>query len=86
MRHTFNALAMELRIPCIKPLKLYIVDGNRNIRRSYKIDAKKTGLFFVSWHSLQHFLKRQSRRYSTMDLEAHSYEIHTKDVRDHIHV
>ena len=24
--------------------------------------------------------------YATMDLEAHSYEVHSKDVRDHIHV
>ena len=40
-RHTFNALAMELRLPCIKPLKLYVVGGNRSIRRSYKSDAKR---------------------------------------------
>ena len=47
MRHTSNALAMELRLPCIKPLKLYVVDGNRSIRRSYKSDAKgvKQGYF-----------------------------------------
>ena len=38
---------MELRLPCIKPLKLYSVDGNRSIRRSYKSDAKgvKQGYF-----------------------------------------
>ena len=35
-----SALAVELRLPCIKPLKLYSVDGNRSIRRSYKSDAK----------------------------------------------
>ena len=40
MRHTFNALAMELRLLCIKPLKMYLVDGNRRIRGSYKRDAK----------------------------------------------
>ena len=47
MRHTFNALAMELRLLCIKPLKLYLVDGNRSIRRSYESDAKgvKQGYF-----------------------------------------
>ena len=47
MRHTFYALDMELRLPCIKPLKLYVVDGNRSIRRSYKSDAKgvKHGYF-----------------------------------------
>ena len=42
-----NELAMELRLPCIKPMKLYSVDGNRSIRRSYKSDAKgvKQGYF-----------------------------------------
>ena len=42
-----SAFAMELRLPCIKPLKLYSVDGNRSIRRSYKSDAKgvKHGYF-----------------------------------------
>ena len=47
MRHTFNALALELRLPCIKPLKLYVVNGKRSIRRSYKSDAKgvKQGYF-----------------------------------------
>ena len=24
-RHNFNALAMQLRIPCIKPLKVYVM-------------------------------------------------------------
>ena len=38
---------MELRLPCIKPPKLYSVDGNRSIRRSYKSDVKgvKNGYF-----------------------------------------
>ena len=40
MRRTFIALAMELSLPTIKPLKLYVVDGNRSIRRSYKSDSK----------------------------------------------
>ena len=40
-RHTFNALAMALRLPCVKPLKLYVVDGNRCIRCNHKSDAKR---------------------------------------------
>ena len=32
MRHTFNALAMELRFSCIKPPRLCVVDGNRSLR------------------------------------------------------
>ena len=38
---------MELRLTCIKPLKLYVVDGTQSIRRSYKRDAKgvKHGYF-----------------------------------------
>ena len=38
---------MELRLPCIKPLKFYVVDGNRSIKCSYKSDAMggKQGYF-----------------------------------------
>ena len=40
---------MELRLPCIKPLKLYSVDGNRSIRRSYKSDAKGVQQGYLSF-------------------------------------
>ena len=43
-RHNFNALAMELRLPCIKPSKLYVNSSNgrkhMSIRCNYKSDTK----------------------------------------------
>ena len=44
-RHNFNALAMELRLACIKPPKLYLNSSNGwqhiSIRWGYKSDTKR---------------------------------------------
>ena len=55
-RHPFNALAMKLRLSCIKPLKLYVnlIRGWKHISIScsYNSDAKriKQGYLSFFWH------------------------------------
>ena len=69
-RPTFKALAMELRFPCIKPMKLYVVDGNRSIGCSYKSDAKRGTLSEATkqavvagrWLSYRNDKQRRSQR------------------------
>ena len=64
-RHTINALAMELRLPCIKPLKLYVNSSSGwkhilCIRCSYS-DAKrrKQGYFlFLGTATLSEAIKQ----------------------------
>ena len=64
-RHDFNVLAMELRLLCIKPPKLYVnssrVWEHIGIRWGYKSEAKwgnRTGLLFVSSATLSEAIKQ----------------------------
>ena len=61
-RHDFNVLAMELRLPCIKPPKLYVnssrVWEHIGIRWGYESEAKWGNRIIVCFLVVQHFLKR----------------------------
>ena len=67
-RHGSNVLAMELRLPCIKPPKLYVnssrVWEHIRIRWGYKTEAKQGKQDYFRFLVLQPFLKRYSRRCS----------------------
>ena len=63
-----NVLAMELRLPCIKPPKLYVnssrVWEHICIRWGYKSEAKQGKQDYFRFLVLQPFLKRYSWRWS----------------------
>ena len=65
-KHNVDALAMELRLPCIKPPKLYLKSINEweqiTIRWDYKSDVKIENSVIFRFLAMQHFLKRQSWR------------------------
>ena len=67
-RQGSNVLAMELRLPCIKPPKLYVnssrVWEHIRIRWGYKSEAKQGKQDYFRFLILQPFLKRYSRRWS----------------------
>ena len=67
-RHGSNVLAMELRLPCIKPPKLYMNSTRAwkhiRIRWGYKSEAKQRKQDYFRFLVLQPFLKRYSRRWS----------------------
>ena len=64
-RHGSNVLAMELRLPCIKPPKLYVnssrVWEHIRIRWGCKSEAKQGKQDYFRFLVLQPFLKRYSR-------------------------
>ena len=67
-RHGSNVLAMELRLPCIKPPKLYVnssrVWEHICVMWVYKSEAKQGKQNYFRFLVLQPFLKRYSRRWS----------------------
>ena len=52
-RHSFNVLAMELSLPCIKPPKLYVnaskVREHKGVRWDYQNETKKGKHGYVSF-------------------------------------
>ena len=62
MRHDFNVLAMEPRLPCIKPTKLYVnssrVWEHIGIGWGYTVKPSAENMIMFCFLVLQHFLTR----------------------------
>ena len=68
-RHSFNVLAMELRLPCIKPPKLYVnssKDGEHEIIVQYDIILRKIRSIKSFYHCYAKLFMTSIRKWNSV--------------------